>query len=222
MSLMVKVMTDLTLYSYFRSTAAYRVRIALAIKEVNYRLIPVNLLKGEHKEDHYVDKNPDGLVPMLETPSIALGQSMAILEYLEETYPTPSLLPTNAEHRAYIRALAYTIASDIHPINNLRVLKYLTNTLGLSEDSKIKWYHHWLEQGFTSIEQRLQQNRNKGDYCFSDTPSLADICLVPQIYNAKRFDFSMQAYPEIMRIHENCMSLAAFESTRPENQPDVT
>lgn len=215
-------MADIKLHSYFRSTAAYRVRIALAIKNVDYHLVPVNLLEGEHRQQDYLNKNPEGLVPMLDSPSAKLAQSMAILEYLEETYPKPSLLPSNSEDRAYVRGLAQIVVSDIHPLNNLRVLKYLVNDLGVSEDDKIRWYHHWLRQGFNSFEQRLKQSKKTAQFCYSDSPSLADVCLVPQIYNAKRFDFSMQDYPEVMRIHENCMALAAFETSKPQHQVDAS
>lgn len=210
------------LSSYYRSTAAYRVRIALELKAQDYQVLPVNLLAKEHKSEAYLASNPDGLVPSLNVAGTQLGQSMAILEYLEESYPEPALLPESTLDRAYVRGLAQTIASDIHPLNNLRVLRYLKNDLEVSEEQKLDWYHHWLKQGFDSLETRLSHDPRTGDYCFGNKPGLADICLVPQVYNAKRFEFDLGAYPTIQRINNYCLTTASFDKARPENQPDAT
>lgn len=209
------------LTSYFRSTAAYRVRIALNLKGVEHEIVPVNLLTKEHHEPAFLEHNPDRLIPTLETGEQVLSQSMAILEYLEETYPEPTILPTNRVDRAVVRGLAQTIASDMHPLNNLRVLTYLKQTIGVDEATKLDWYHHWLEQGFKGLEARLSNNSKANPYCFGDTPSLADICLVPQVYNAVRFDFDLSPYPSIQAINEHCLSLPAFAQARPEIQPDA-
>jgi len=211
------------LNTYFRSTAAYRVRIALNLKGLAHELLPVNLLNdgGEHKTPEYLAKNPDGLVPTLETENRVLAQSIAILEYLEETYPKPALLPENPLDRAYLRGLAQTIASDIHPLNNLRVLQYLINDLGVSEEQKLKWYHHWVVSGFKGLETRLAQNEHTGYCCFGDTPTFADVCLIPQIYNAVRFNCPLDDYPTIQAINAHCLQLEAFAQSVPDIQPDA-
>ncbi len=207
------------LYTYYRSTAAYRVRIALALKNLDCELIPVNLLNGEHKSNAFLKKNPEGLVPVLDTGEYMLSQSMAILEYLEETYPQTALLTGNAADRAFIRSLAQTIASDMHPLNNLRILKYLTGELGLQEEQKLQWYHHWIKSGFTSLEQRLK--KSAGTFCVGDALSLADVCLIPQVYNAHRFNCPMDDYPTVNRLNDKCMSLPAFADSAPDRQPDA-
>jgi len=211
------------LSTYFRSTAAYRVRLALNIKGVDHELVPVHLLRdgGEHKTADYLDKNPDGLVPALETQGQVLAQSLAIIEYLEETHPEPPLLPGSALDRAYVRGLAQTIASDIHPLNNLRVLQYLMNNLNSTENQKQRWYEHWVATGFRSIETRLARNQHTGLCCFGDTPTLADVCLIPQVYNAERFNCPMGDYPTIKRINTHCLSLPAFALSAPDQQPDA-
>lgn len=211
------------LTTYFRSTAAYRVRVALNLKGIEHELEPIHLLRdgGEHKTPEYLDKNPDGLIPTLETQGRMLAQSMAILEYLEEKYPQPALLPEDLFDRAYLRGLAQTIASDIHPLNNLRVLQFLTNDLGVSEEQKIAWYHHWVASGFKGIETRLARNEKTGLCCFGDTPTLADVCLIPQVYNAVRFKCPLDDYPTIMRINEHCLSLDAFADAVPDKQADA-
>lgn len=211
----------ITLYDYFRSTAAYRVRIALNLKGIDYRQAPVNLLQGEDGETRYRSVNPQGLVPALEVDGHVLQQSLAICEYLDEVQPDPPLLPGDPLQRARIRALAQMVACDIHPVNNLRILKYLTGELGVSEDEKIAWYHHWIEEGFRPIEQMLQSRSEETGFCLGDQVSLADICLVPQIYNARRFELDMAPYPRIVAIEQHCLSLDAFERARPENQPDA-
>ncbi|MBE0380191.1 maleylacetoacetate isomerase [Pseudoalteromonas prydzensis] len=206
------------LYSYFRSSAAYRVRIALNLKNIPHELITVNLLKSEQQGSEYLAKNPQGLLPALETDEGVLAQSMAILEYLEETHPETPLLFGNAWQKAHIRNLCFAIACDIHPVDNLRVLKYLSGELGVDDEAKNAWYRHWVEVGFEKLEQLLNSNH---DYCVGDKPSLADVCLVPQVFNAYRFNVDMTAYPKIAAIYERCNKLAAFIDAAPQNQPDA-
>ena len=207
------------LYSYFRSSAAYRVRIALNLKNIQHELVTVNLLKSEQQAPEYLAKNPQGLLPALETDNGVLAQSMAILEYLEETYPDTPLLFGDAWQKAQIRNLCYAIACDIHPIDNLRVLKYLSSELGADDDAKNAWYRHWVEVGFEKLELLLDSNHQ---YSIGDKPSLADVCLVPQVFNAYRFNVDMTAYPKIAAIYERCNKLAAFIDAAPQNQPDAT
>ncbi|CAM4135570.1 maleylacetoacetate isomerase [Pseudoalteromonas ostreae] len=206
------------LYTYFRSSAAYRVRIALNLKKIDHELVPVNLLKSEQQGEHYLSKNPQGLLPALETNDGVLAQSMAILEYLEETHPDTPLLFGDAWQKAQIRNLCYAIACDIHPIDNLRVLKYLSGELDADDATKNTWYRHWVEVGFEKIEQLLD---HKNQYCVGDKPSLADVCLVPQVFNAYRFNVDMTAYPKIAAIYERCNTLDAFIDAAPQNQPDA-
>ncbi|NNG43167.1 maleylacetoacetate isomerase [Pseudoalteromonas sp. NEC-BIFX-2020_002] len=206
------------LYTYFRSSAAYRVRIALNLKNISHELVTVNLLKSEQQGAEYLDKNPQGLLPALETDEGVLAQSMAILEYLEETHPQTPLLFGNAWQKAQIRNLCYAVACDIHPIDNLRVLKYLSSELGADDDAKNTWYRHWVEIGFEKIEKSLDGNN---DYCVGNTLSLADVCLIPQVFNAYRFKVDMTAYPKIAAIYERCNKLDAFIDAAPQNQPDA-
>ena len=206
------------LYSYFRSSAAYRVRIALNLKAIDHELAIVNLLKSEQLGKEYLATNPQGLLPALETNDGVLAQSLAILEWLDETYPHSPLITGAAWQKSQIRNLSFAIACDIHPVNNLRVLKYLSNELGVDNEAKNKWYRHWIEVGFEKIE--LMLNENNG-YCFGDQPTLADICLVPQVFNAIRFNVDMSAYPKIAAIYEHCNKLAAFNDAAPQNQPDA-
>jgi maleylacetoacetate isomerase len=206
------------LYSYFRSSAAYRVRIALNLKNIEHQLVTVNLLKSEQNSSHYLNINPQGLLPALETEHGVLAQSMAILEYLEETYPQSPLLFGDAWNKAQIRNISYAIACDIHPVDNLRVLKYLSNELNVDDAAKSQWYRHWVEVGFAKVEQLLDANNS---YCVGDQPSLADVCLIPQVFNAIRFNVDMTAYPKIAAIYERCNQLAAFADAAPENQPDA-
>ncbi len=206
------------LYTYFRSSAAYRVRIALNLKNIDHQLVPVNLLKSEQQSTDYLQKNPQGLLPALETEDGVLGQSLAILEYLEEQYPETPLLQGNAWQKAHIRNLSYAIACDIHPIDNLRVLKYLSSELNVDDEAKNKWYRHWVEVGFEKIERMLD---SKNIFCAGDSPSLADVCLVPQVFNAIRFKVDMAAYPKIAAVYQRCNELAAFIDAAPENQPDA-
>jgi len=208
------------LTTYFRSTAAYRVRIALNLKGVDHELVPLNLFTGEQKSSGFLATNPDGLIPVLDTGSNILTQSMAILEYLEETYPEVSLLPKALEDRAFIRALAQTIVSDIHPLNNLRVQKYLVEHMGVDDSKKLEWYHHWVKQGFDGLEKRLE--KCSGEFSFGDSVTLADVCLIPQVYNAHRFDCPMNAYPNISRINQRCLELSSFADAAPQYQPDAS
>jgi maleylacetoacetate isomerase len=211
------------LYHYFRSSASYRVRIALNLKGLPYELLPVHLIKqgGEQLSPDYRKISPDALVPALDDDSHVLTQSLAIIEYLEETRPTPPLLPVGALDRAHVRAIALSIACDIHPLNNLRVLRHLVKEMKVSEEDKDNWYRHWCEQGLAALETTLATDPRTGAFCFGDAPTLADCCLVPQIYNAKRLKCDLSAMPTILRINETCLALPAFANARPEAQPDA-
>lgn len=213
----------LKLYSYFRSSAAFRVRIALALKGLPFEYVPVHLLKdgGQQLSEQYRALNANALVPTLLDDDHALSQSMAIVEYLDETHPEPALLPGSALDRAYVRAVAQSIACEIHPLNNLRVLKYLKHTLGVSEEAKDAWYRHWIEIGFDGLEATLTREGKAGRFCFGDTPTLADLCLVPQVFNAQRFQVDLEPYPTIVRIFDACMELPAFQQAAPKSQPDA-
>lgn len=211
------------LYTYFRSSAAYRVRIALNLKGLPYVAVPVNLVKhgGEHLQDQYRAINPSALVPTFEDEGAMLAQSMAILEYLEETHPAVPLLPAAPLDRARVRALAQMVACDIHPINNLRVLRYLVHTLGISDDAKSEWYRHWVREGFAAIEGHLASDPAPGRFCHGGTPTFAECFLVPQVYNAQRFNVDMAPYPNIVRINDACAALPAFVAAHPAQQPDA-
>ncbi len=211
------------LYTYYRSSAAYRVRIALNLKNLDYTSVPVHLVKdgGQHRHPDYLVKNPQGLVPMLEHGKQVLTQSLAIIEYLDEVYPKIPLLPDSPLERARVRSIAQSIACDIHPLNNLRVLRYLASDVGLDEDKKSTWYRHWIDAGFSALEKEFTSSARAGQYCFGDAPGLADCCLVPQIYNANRFDVNMQAYPTLSRINQACLELDAFRNAAPEAQADA-
>jgi maleylacetoacetate isomerase/maleylpyruvate isomerase len=211
------------LYTYFRSSAAYRVRIALALKGVTPQMIPVHLLRdgGEQSTPEYLALNQQGLIPALDDDGALLTQSLAICEYLDEIRPAPPLLPATAIERARVRALALAIACEIHPLNNLRVLNYLTGTLGLSEAQKLAWYHHWIRLGFTALEARLAGESATGVFCHGNAPSLADVFLVPQVANARRFDLDLSAFPTLLRIDAHCRELPAFIMAAPQNQADA-
>ena len=211
---------SITLYSYYRSSAAYRVRIALNLKQIDYRQETLNLLTGEEKAEPYARLNPQKLVPLLVHDGQPIFQSMAILEYLEERYPQTPLLPREPSERAWVRALANIVACDIHPVNNLRILKYLAQELDVDEIQKLDWYRHWVEQGFDALEKHLEGRCNER-YCFGDAPGLADVLLIPQVYNARRFEVDMQPYPIISAIDQHCLDLPEFERAIPENQPDA-
>ncbi len=209
------------LYDYYRSTASYRVRIALNLKKLPFECIPVHLVRdgGEQHLPAYRALNPQGLVPtLIDTTQHAITQSMAILEYLEEQYPRPALLPQNTMARASVRSLALLVACDMHPLNNLRVLKQLKKQFNATEDDITHWYHHWLKAGFDAFETRLKQATRKNlNVCDGEQISFADICLIPQIFNAKRFEFSLEPYPLIQAINAHCLTLDAFQEATPES-----
>lgn len=208
-------------YGYFRSSAAYRVRIALNLKGLAPEAVYVHLREGQHHADWFDAVNPQHLVPTLVTDDgAALSQSLAIVEYLDETHPEPPLLPSDPAGRARVRQIAQIVACDIHPLNNLRVLGYLTGTLGVSEDARDAWYRHWVRLGFEALE-RLLDDPATGDFCHGDAPGLADICLVPQVFNARRFAVDLALYPRIAAIEARLNALPAFEKAKPENQPDA-
>lgn len=206
------------LYDYYRSSASYRVRIALYLKNLSYEAIPIHLVQhgGEQHQPDYLKRNPQGLVPTLEDNGHAFTQSLAIIEYLEETHPQPALLPDEPKTRALIRSFALMIACDIHPLNNLRVLQQLQQQFHATDQAIQAWYHHWLKQGFDALETRLESIKRTKPVCYGDQVSLADICLVPQIYNARRFKFPVEDYPLIDAINKHCMSIPAFIKAAPE------
>ena len=221
------------LYSYFRSSASYRVRIALALKKLDYEYLAIHLVKNEHLGEAFSAVSPGRLVPALVESAAEAGgegdaggehvftQSLAIIEYLDETHPEPPLLPRDAIGRARVRALALDIACEIHPLNNLRVLRYLVNDLGLSEDARDRWYRHWVETGLAGVEKQLAGHPATGRFCHGDTPGLADCTLVPQIFNAQRLRCGLDHVPTVMRVFEACMQEAAFETTQPAKCPDA-
>ncbi len=212
------------LYSYWRSSAAYRVRIALNLKELEYETVPVSLAPddAEHRQDAYRSINPQMLVPFFDDGHVAIGQSQAILEYLDEAYPQPSLLPNSSEGRAKVRAFCNLISCDIHPLNNLRVLMYLQGPLGASTEQRNEWYAHWIAEGFQAAEQLATTSQNDGPCVFGANLTLADALLVPQIYNARRFNVPLDAYPRLLAIDQGCNDLPAFQKAAPEQQPDST
>ncbi|MFP6759925.1 MAG: maleylacetoacetate isomerase [Alphaproteobacteria bacterium] len=211
------------LYGYFRSSAAYRVRIALNLKGLAYDSAAVHLVRGGGEQfcAEFLALNPQGLVPAFEDGGAVLTQSLAILEYLEETHPEPALLPDDPVERARVRALALAIACDIHPLNNLRVLSYVSGTLGQGDEARAAWYRHWVETGLAAVEALVAGHPMTGTFCHGDTPSHADLCLVPQIANARRFDCDLTPCPELVRIDAACAALAAFIDAAPQNQPDA-
>lgn len=212
------------LYTYFRSSASYRVRIALNLKGLPCEMVPVHLLRdgGEQLKPEYRKLNPDALVPSLALDDgHVITQSLAIIEYLEEVHPEPALLPKDALDRAWLRSLALSIACDIHPVNNLRILRYLTGEMKLSEEDKNRWYKHWCEQGLAAVEQVLAHDQRIGRYCYGDTPSLADCLLVPQVANAQRMNCDLSAMPTVVRINDACLQLPAFIDASPAKQIDA-
>ena len=211
------------LYSYFRSSAAYRVRIALNLKGLAYEYAPIHLLRdgGQQLKPDYRELNPDGIVPTFIDGENVVTQSLAIIEYLEETHPEPPLLPGTPLDRAFVRSVALQIACEIHPVDNLRVLKYLKHTLKVDNEAKDAWYRHWLESGFESLEKRLANDSRVGKLCFGNTPTLADLCLVPQVFNAQRFNLDMSRYPTIERIADHTAQIDAFARAAPGQQPDA-
>lgn len=213
---------QMILYSYWRSSASYRVRMALNLKGLDHEIRPVHLVRdgGEQYADDYTALNPQQLVPTLVDGETVITQSMAMLEYLEERHPEPALLPGDSAGRARVRAIAQAIACEIHPLNNLRVLKYLTGTAGLDEDAKLAWYRHWTETGLAAVE-RMLDNSGTGRFCHGDEPSVADCCLLPQVYNAERFECNIAQLGRIRRICEALGEIPAVVEAMPENQPDA-
>jgi len=210
------------LYDYFRSSAAYRVRIALNLKGLAAERAFVHLRRGVQRGDDYLAVNPLGLVPALVTDAgDVLTQSLAIIEWLDETHAQPPLLPPDAAGRARVRALALAIACDIHPINNLRVLNYLTGTLGATEAQKNGWYRYWCDVGFEAMETQLAREKATGVFCHGGSPTIADVCLVPQLANARRVDLDLSPYPTLLRIEAACNALPAFSAAAPSRQPDA-
>ncbi len=214
---------ELTLHDYWRSSAGYRVRIALNLKGLRHERVPVHLVKdgGQQHGAAFREINPQELVPALVDGQRVIRQSLAIIEYLDEIHPDPPMLPTTPRDRAHVRGLAQLVACDIHPINNLRVMQYLERELGVGADARDAWTRHWIRQGFAAFEAILVGDAATGAFCHGDTPTLADICLVPQVYNANRFGLDLAPYPTIRAITERCLALPAFDAARPENQSDA-
>jgi maleylacetoacetate isomerase len=212
-------MSRITLYDYRRSSAAYRVRIGLNLKHVEYEQRPINLLENEHKSADYKHLNPQGLVPMLEIDGHLLTQSLAILTYLDLKFPSQPLLPAAAEARAHVLALSLTVACDIHPINNLRILKYLKSELGHTQEQVDCWYTHWISEGLPALEALAKPQA--GAFLFGEGPTMADICLVPQLYNARRFNVPLECYPTLLRAEENANNLEAFAAAHPDRQEQL-
>lgn len=207
------------LYGYSLSSASYRVRIALALKGLPATDIPVQLRSGEHRREDFLQINPQGFVPALALDDgQVLTQSVAIIEYLDEMYPQPALLPASSMARARVRALTQTIACDVHPLNNLRVLQYLENTLDLDKAARDTWYRHWVRIGFDALERSLTRDPATGRFCHGDAPTMADVCLVPQVFNARRFALDLSPYPRIVGIDAACRELPAFQGAAPERQ----
>ena len=209
------------LHTYFRSSAAFRVRIALNLKGLAYDAAFVHLARGEHRKPDYTALNPQSLLPTLEDGGQLLTQSLAIIEYLEETRPRPPLLPKDPFERARVRSLALLIACEIHPLNNLRVLQHLKRALGQGEEQVNAWYRHWIADGLAKLEAQLAGTQGTGRYCHGDAPTLADCCVVPQIFNAQRYQCDTTPYPETMRVFAECMKLNAFDRAQPAKQPDA-
>jgi len=209
-------MAKALLYDYFRSSAAYRVRIALNLKGVKYEQRSINLAEGAQRASDYRDLNPQGLVPMLEIDGLRLTQSLSIIVYLDQKFNDPPLMPSDAADAAHVRALALTVACDIHPLNNLRVLKYLRGPLGVSEEAKDEWYRHWVAEGLAALEEMARPRA--GAFLFGDSPTIADVCLVPQLYNARRFSVPLTDYPTLRRADETATAHAAFAAAHPDRQ----
>ncbi len=207
------------LYSFFNSSTSYRLRIALALKNLDFNLIPVNIRVMEHKAPEYVEKNPSASVPLLDDNGFQLGQSMAILDYLDAKYPEPRLIPSDIQQRARVLEVANVIACDMHPLNNLRVLRYLVKDLSVSDDAKNTWYRHWIDEGFRSVEALLARGQS-GPFCFGEQVTVADVCLVPQVANALRMGCDLQVYPRVMAVFAHCNTLPAFQKAAPDQQPD--
>ena len=212
---------SIKLYTYWRSSACYRVRIALNLKGLAYESVPVHLANSEQQLPEFREVNPQELIPVLRHGNRVIQQSLAIMEYLDETFPEQPLLPAYARDRARARAIAQMVACDIHPLGNLRIQRYLEHELGASQDQRETWTRHWIGKGFQAIEQVLADSPSTGSFCEGDIPTIADCCLIPQIYNARRVGVDVSAYPFISRIDENCQSLEAFKAAHPQAQPDA-
>jgi len=209
------------LYGFWRSSAAYRVRIALALKGLSYDYVSVHLTQGEQNQPEFGAINPQHLVPVMEDDGDRLYQSLAIVQYLDEIHPEPRLIPADPVEGARVRSLALIVACEIHPLNNPRVLNYLTGKFGITDDQRREWYHHWIQVGFTALEQRLASEPGTGRFCHGNTPGFADLSLVPQVANAKRFKVDLTPFPTILRINDECLPLEPFQKAAPENQPDA-
>lgn len=208
------------LYEYFRSSAAFRVRIALNLKGLDPERSYIHLADGEQRKAGYRSVNPQGLVPWLVDGEFGLGQSLAIIEYLDECHPEPPFLPADTKDRAFVRSLAQLIACDIHPLNNTRVLTYLSDELKLDDAARNRWYCHWISEGFAALEKLLERRKVQSSFCLGETPTLADICLIPQVANANRFKCAIDAFPKITGIYHHAMKLPAFDAAQPSRQPD--
>jgi maleylacetoacetate isomerase len=213
------MLSAMKLHNYFRSSASFRVRIALEIKGLAYDYVAVQIARGEHRQAPFAEISADGLVPLLDVQGEMLSQSMAIIEYLDEMHPAPALLPADALSRARVRALAQSIACEIHPLNNLRILKYLVHDLQVGDEAKNQWYRHWCREGLEAFERQLER-LPASRYCLGDTPTLADCCLVPQIFNAERFEVNLEGLPLTMAAYHACMALPAFQRAHPSACPD--
>lgn len=209
------------LYNYFRSSAAFRARIALNLKGLEYEYVSKALLKNEHRAADYLSLNPQGLIPALAVDGAVITQSLAIIEYLDEVHPQPPLLPAEPLARAQVRSMALAIACDIHPLNNLRVLNYLRKDLAQNDDGVNTWYRHWVAEGFRGLETQVAKHSSARHHCFGDSLSLADVCLVPQMYNARRFHCDLTPFPTLVAISTHLETLPAFDTARPETQPDA-
>ena len=209
------------LHDYFRSSAAFRVRIALRLKGIEVERRHVHLLKGEQRENAHLQRSAQGFVPVLEDGANTLTQSLAIIEYLDEIHARPPLLPSTPADRAWVRAIALAVACDIHPLNNLRVLKYLKRAFNADDEARDSWYRHWIAEGLTAIERMLGARPGRGPFCLSDFPTVADICLVPQVFNAHHYQCPVDAYPRVIGIYDACMKLDAFDLAQPSKQPDA-
>ncbi|HPF47715.1 MAG TPA: maleylacetoacetate isomerase [Emcibacteraceae bacterium] len=214
-------MSDIILHGMWRSSASYRVRIALNLKGLPYQQKNYVLANKEHKTAEFLSKNPQGLIPALEVDGKVITQSLTIIEYLDHIKAENRLLPLDVDERARVQSIAYSIACEIHPLNNLRVLQYLKNDMAQDQDSINKWYRHWVAEEFTALEKKLSADPATGKYCHGDKPGFADCFLIPQIYNAQRFDCDLSGYPTLMRINKACLELKAFREALPENQPDA-
>lgn len=208
------------LYSYYRSTATYRVRIALNYKAIDYEIIPINLVEDQQSSPDYLKANPQARVPLLCDGQLKLGQSLAILDYLDVKHPEPGLYPKDPADRAWTNYLANIVACDMHPLNNLSVLRFLEDPLGHNKQQRMQWYYHWLQKGFDALETSINNSNQSGKCCLHDCITVADICLIPQIYNAQRFEFAMERYPTLLAIYEHCLSLPYVKQASPEQQPD--